>query len=67
MADQTVRIEPTDKAYTAMRLMELISMKSGTNDQTKTKEYWLKLYRQCYKATNGDPLATILEESSPLQ
>jgi len=28
----------------------------------KTKDYWLKLYRQCYKATSGHFQESILKE-----
>lgn len=26
-----------------------------------TRDYWLKLYHQCFKATNGDPIEEILK------
>jgi hypothetical protein len=61
MADQTVRIEPTDKAYTALRLMEFIAARTAQDADVKKKEYWIKLYCQCWEATNGNDPSTILK------
>jgi len=31
--------------------------------EEKTREYWLTLYRQCYKATSGHTLDSILNRT----
>ena len=35
---------------------------SDLKDAQKTKDYWLKLYRQCYKAAIGSSQESILKE-----
>jgi hypothetical protein len=51
------------KEYTALRMMELIANRTGEPEEVKKKDYWLKLYRQCYKAVCGSNQESILEES----
>jgi hypothetical protein len=60
---ESVREEPMGKEYTAFRLMELIANRTGEPEEVKKKDYWLKLYRQCYKAVCGSNQESILEES----
>lgn len=68
MADQNmkvtspVKIESDSKQRVAFDLAMKISDHSGLKFEQKDKNYWFTLYRQCYKATNGSPLETILRE-----
>ncbi len=59
-----VTVEPSSKELVALNLMRLIAgMESKATDRDKaTREYWLTLYRQCYKATAGNSLESILRE-----
>jgi hypothetical protein len=57
-----VKIESDSKARVAYDLMEKIAIKTADDNQKKSKEYWLTLYRQCYKAANGDLLKYILQD-----
>jgi hypothetical protein len=60
---ESVREEQMCKEYTALRMMELIANRTGEPEEVKKKDYWLKLYRQCYKAVCGSNQESILEES----
>jgi hypothetical protein len=55
-----VSIESDSKQRVAYDLM----IKIDWADQSKVKDrsYWLTLYRQCYKATSGHALKSILQE-----
>jgi len=52
------------KQRVAFDLMKHIGIECYKTDQEaqKTKDYWLKLYRQCYKAANGGSLESIQKE-----
>lgn len=57
-----VNVVSDSKQRVAYDLMKTIDLCSPLKTEQKTKDYWLKLYRQCYKATNGTPLESILKE-----
>lgn len=48
----------------AFDLMDKIASRTYDADKEaqKTKDYWLKLYRQCYKATSGFQIESILKD-----
>jgi hypothetical protein len=49
-----VEIQNDAKARVAFDLMDLISRRENGNDsEKKSRDYWLKLYSQCYKAASG--------------
>lgn len=52
------------KQRVAYDLMLTIGTNTFTADKEdqKTREYWLKLYSQCYRATEGNYLESILKE-----
>lgn len=58
-----VSIESDAKQRVAFDLMKHIGNQcySTDKDTQSTKDYWLKLYRQCYKATNGNSQESILK------
>lgn len=59
-----VDIESTSRQAVAFKLMQQIAnWEEIPDDQKKKREYWLTLYRQCYKATNGGSLESILARS----
>ncbi|MDD2310440.1 MAG: hypothetical protein PHH91_12735 [Desulfuromonadaceae bacterium] len=60
--DSPVKLENDSKARVAFDLMEKIALKTADDNQKKSKEYWLSLYRQCYKAADGALLKYILQE-----
>ena len=61
---QPVEIQNYAKARVALELMDRISrVEQGVAPEQKTREYWLTLYRQCWKAANGDYLKGTLERS----
>lgn len=58
MADSTsisspVTIQPDAKQRVALDLMKIIANNEGGAAKDK-REYWLKLYRQCYMVTDGN-------------
>lgn len=55
----TVKSDSRDRV--TFDLMMIIDQYSDLGSEKKTKEYWLKLYHQCYKATNGHDLGSILK------
>lgn len=69
MADQVsvsgpITVESDSKARVAFDLMEKIAARestergerSTTGEERNKRDYWLKLYRQCWNATHGyDP------------
>jgi len=57
-----VKVVPDSHQRVAFDLMKTIADYDGET-KDKKKHYWLKLYRQCYKATYGYPIERILEES----
>lgn len=57
-----VEIKTDSKARVALDLMKHIDRYSELKTEQKTKDYWLKLYRLCYKAANGQSIESILKE-----
>lgn len=54
-----VSIESHSKERVAYDLMmRVANSESGNKDRT----YWLTLYTQCYKATSGNSLASVLKQ-----
>jgi hypothetical protein len=70
MANETVSVsgpisvKSDAKQRVAFDLMYHIGSQCYDSDKAaqKSKEYWLKLYRQCWKAANGNALESILKE-----
>lgn len=67
MADQVtvtnpVKIESDSKQRVAYDLAMKIADHSGLPFEQKDKQYWLTLYRQCYKAVTGHSIEGILKE-----
>jgi len=57
-----IDIASDSKQAVAFELMKHIAnWEEGKGAQMKTRDYWLTLYRQCYKATNGSALERILQ------
>ncbi len=52
------------KQRVAFDLMKHIGYECNSADQElqRTKDYWLRLYRQCYKATSGMYIETVLKD-----
>lgn len=50
------------KQRVAFDLMKLIDAHSPVELERQKKDYWLTLYRQCYKAASGSSLESILRE-----
>lgn len=57
-----IKVQSDSREAVAFELMEKIGQLEQS-EQRKTRAYWLTLYRQCFKATHGDTLATVLTES----
>jgi hypothetical protein len=58
-----VDVSSESKQAIALELMKHISGHEQADDEkTKTRAYWLTLYRQCYKATSGASLERILQD-----
>ena len=58
-----VKIKDNSKERVAFNLMEHISNLDNASDSEKSnRNYWLTLYRQCYKASSGNNLKSILTE-----
>lgn len=70
MADQSINVTNPVKVVSdsssrvAFEFMVHIGHKVFETDKEsqKTKDYWLKLYRQCYKATAGHSSESILKD-----
>lgn len=68
MADQSttvsgpVQVVSDSKQRVALELAEKIDYFSNIPRDKKDRTYWLTLYRQCYKAVNGNKLESILSE-----
>jgi hypothetical protein len=59
-----VKIQSDAAAQVAFELMDHISRREGNiGKQNETREYWLTLYSQCYKATHGVRLQHVLEKN----
>jgi hypothetical protein len=53
---------PNDAASVAFDLMEHIASREKPQPELHaSRDYWLTLYRQCYKAARGDALQYVLE------
>ncbi len=63
--DGPVRVSLGDSsaAAVAYTLMQFIGSQSSTRNDEANRQYWLTLYRQCYKAANGQILELILKEN----
>ncbi len=67
MADQDMRISGPVRVVdnsierVALDLAYQIAQDEATSVQ-KDRQYWLTLYRQCYKATRGNTLESILKQ-----
>lgn len=59
-----VDLESGSAASVAFNLMQFIGSGGELNgkDQEAKRQYWLTLYRQCYKAASGYPLESILRK-----
>lgn len=58
-----VDIESASKQSVALKLMQHIAAwEDAPAEQTKNRGYWLTLYRQCYKAANGNSLEMVMRE-----
>ncbi len=57
-----VTVKHDEKARVAFDLMRLIDDYAKVKSEQKSKEYWLGLYRQCWKAANGNSLESILKD-----
>ena len=58
-----VEVQNDAKARVAFDLMDHVSRyEDGKDAEKKTRDYWLTLYCQCYKATNGDAVKYVLEQ-----
>lgn len=58
-----VDIASNSKQAVAFELMKHIAnWEDGVGAQMKTRAYWLTLYCQCYKATNGSSLERVLQQ-----
>ena len=58
-----VDIQNDAKARVAFDLMDHIARReSGKDAEQKTRDYWLTLYVQCYKAASGEALKYALEQ-----
>lgn len=64
MATDKLTAVSDSPARVAFELMEKIANSCYESDKQaqKTREYWLKLYRQCYKASSGSDRETILRD-----
>jgi hypothetical protein len=58
-----VDVASESKQAIAFELMKHISTcEQADQEKTRTRAYWLTLYRQCYKATSGSSLERILQD-----
>ena len=59
-----VEVQNDTKSRVAFDLMDHISRREdGKDAEKKTRDYWLTLYAQCYKAANGEALKYVLEQA----
>ena len=54
-----VSIQSEAKSRVVFDLMELIAAHESESER-KDRTYWLTLYTQCYKATSGNSLKSVL-------
>lgn len=58
----TVSTQNVDSRYrVTLDLMEKIAFHEASSDRKK-RDYWLKLYHQCHRATGGTAPADILKD-----
>lgn len=58
-----IKIEQTTREEVALKLMlKIIGHESRYKAESGDRKYWLTLYRQCWKATSGYHLESILKE-----
>jgi hypothetical protein len=57
-----VEIESTSKEMVAFKLLERITHNENAQQHTKDRKYWLTLYVQCLKATDGLSLDRVLKQ-----
>jgi hypothetical protein len=55
-----VSIQSDAKSRVAFDMMQLIANYEASNERN-SREYWLTLYSQCYKSTNGATLKRVLD------
>jgi hypothetical protein len=58
----SVRTTYPSAEIAAFELMKHLAQWENLTEGQKDRKYWLTLYRQCYKATHGQPLKHILTE-----
>lgn len=56
-----IKIAPDNNAAVAFEMMKFLRG-LGNDVDKKDPQYWLALYRKCYKATHGFPLESILKD-----
>jgi hypothetical protein len=61
MADSITTVQQDSKERVAFDLMDKISGWEDSDKHNKNREYFLRLYRQCYRAANGSSLEAILK------
>lgn len=59
---EKVEIQSDAKERVAYDLMIKIASLDQTPGPQRDKKYWLGLYRQCFKATIGCDIETVLDE-----
>ena len=57
-----VAIQSESKSRVAFELMQWISSYESGKDSAN-RDYWLKLYNQCYKAANGSDIKYVLNRN----
>lgn len=56
-----VAVQSDSRERVALELMARIANTENSSETSK-REYWLKLYTQCYKATHGYAMKHILKD-----
>lgn len=57
-----VEVKDNSKERVALDLMSAIAANEGKSQAKDSRKYWLTLYHQCWKATSGHQLESILRE-----
>ena len=60
---ETQRIQHDSKERVAYDLMRAISGAEPASDDKSTRDYWITLYNQCYRACSGASARNILESA----
>lgn len=59
-----IEVKSDATSRVALDLMEHISRREdGKDTEKRSRDYWLTLYTQCYKAANGEALKYVLEQA----